>query len=123
MNNELDYFPPLYLVIHFFKTHFCLLLRKAASARPTGRLARGLKPPAFSRILFQLSVQSASFYATSFHLVVVYFVHGCRAEQHTNVPAIFKRLQFAKAKRAECPKDFLKKRITCTRAMALMHVR
>jgi hypothetical protein len=38
-----------------------LLLRKAASARPTGRLARGLKPPAFSRILFQLAVQSASF--------------------------------------------------------------
>ena len=38
-----------------------LLLRKTASARPTGRLAGGLKPPAFSRILFQLAVQSASF--------------------------------------------------------------
>ena len=53
-----------------YSLEFCLLLRWVALARRR-RLTRGLKSPAFRRLLFQSAVQSADLNSTSFHLAVV----------------------------------------------------
>ena len=68
-----------------FKKTLLFITPEGGFNPPDRALGPSFKTTGFQPYSFQLTVQSASFYATSFQMVVVYFVHGTAHQRASHI--------------------------------------